>query len=130
MKVGIGSIAQAKIQPTFGTSVAPDTKLNLASETLSVSRNHGDEGNLLASKTPGRRDLLSIGVGGGMSFILCPEMADWLSLSRDCRRTPGVDARWVCVFIFRNYSDIQVITIGTWIFTRSTINRAGSRFHV
>lgn len=59
-----------------------------------------------------------------------PEMADWLSLSRDCRRTPGVDARWVCVFIFRNYSDIQVITIGTWIFTRSTLNRAGSRFHV
>ena len=78
MKVGIGSIAQAKIQPTFGTSVAPDTKLNLASETIAVTRNHGDEGNLLPSKTANQRDLMSIAVGGGMSFILRPEMADWL----------------------------------------------------
>lgn len=90
MKVGIGSIAQAKIQPTFGTSVAPDTKLNLASESLSVTRNHGDEGNLLASKTPGRRDLLSLGVGGGMSFILCPEMADWLFLAALGKVSSGV----------------------------------------
>ena len=78
MKVGIGSIAQAKIQPTFGTSVAPDTKLNLASETIAMTRNHGDEGNLLPSKTANQRDLMSIAVGGGMSFVLRPEMADWL----------------------------------------------------
>lgn len=78
MKVGIGTIAQAKKQASFGTPVTPDTKLNLASESISVTRNHGDEGNLLASKTAAQRDLLSIAVGGGMSFILRPEMADWL----------------------------------------------------
>ena len=78
MKVGIGTIAQAGLQSAFGTPVTPDTKLNLASESISVGRNHGDEGNLLGSKTANQRDLISISVGGGMSFILRPEMADWL----------------------------------------------------
>ncbi len=78
MKVGIGTIAQAGIQSVFGTPVAPTVKLNLSSESLSVTNNKGDEGNLIASKTPNQRDLLSVDVGGGMDLILRPEFAAWL----------------------------------------------------
>lgn len=90
MKVGIGSIAQAKIQSAFGTPATPDTKLNLASESIGVTRNHGDEGNLLPSKTRNQRDLMSLAVGGGMSFILRPEMADWLFEAALGKKSSGV----------------------------------------
>lgn len=78
MKTGVGTIAQAGIQTTFGTSVVPTAKLNLSSESITVTQNKTDEGNLLASKTAAQRDLVSVDVGGGMSLILRPEFADWL----------------------------------------------------
>lgn len=78
LKVGVGSVCQAGIQTTFGTSVAPTALLNMTSESVNVTVERGDEGNLIASKTPNQRDMLAIGVEGGVSTILRPEFADWL----------------------------------------------------
>ena len=77
-KVGSGSALQAAKQTTWGTSVAPSVLLNMTSESISTSYNKGDEGNLLALKTAGQQDLLSVVVEGGVSTILRPEFADWL----------------------------------------------------
>lgn len=90
MKTGIGSIAQAGIQSALGTSVTPTVKLNLSSESITVTQNKGDEANLIASKTPNQRDLMSVDVGGGMSLILRPEFADWLFLAALGKGTEGV----------------------------------------
>lgn len=78
LKVGVGSCCQAKKQSAFGTSVAPDTLLNMTSESISVSIERGDEGNLISSKTANQRDMVAITVEGGVSTILRPEFADWL----------------------------------------------------
>ena len=77
-KVGSGSALQAAKQTTWGTSVTPTVLLNMTSESISTSYNKGDEGNLLALKTAGQQDLLSVVVEGGVSTILRPEFADWL----------------------------------------------------
>lgn len=78
LKVGVGSCCQAKKQSVFGTPVAPDTLLNMTSESINVSVERGDEGNLIASKTANQRDMIAINVEGGISVILRPEFADWL----------------------------------------------------
>ena len=77
-RVGSGSVCQAAKQTTWGTSVAPDTLVNMTSESISVSVQKGDEGNLLASKTAAQRDLLAIVTEGGIDCVLRPEFADWL----------------------------------------------------
>ena len=77
-KVGAGSSCQAAKQSAWGTSVKPNTLINMTSESISVSVEKGDEGNLLASKTANQRDLMSIGVSGSISTVLRPEFADWL----------------------------------------------------
>lgn len=78
MKVGIGTIAQAAIQSVWGTPAVPSVKINLSSESIAVTQNRTDEGNLMASKTANQRDLVSVDVGGDVSTILRPEFADWL----------------------------------------------------
>lgn len=77
-KVGSGSVCQAAKQTTWGTSVTPDVLLNMTSESINVSVQKGDEGNLLASKTAAQRDLLAIVTDGGIDCVLRPEFADWL----------------------------------------------------
>lgn len=48
----------------------------------------------------------------------------------ESQRPSRVDVRHMCVFIFRQEPDVQMIIMDTWIFTRETINRAGNRFKV
>ena len=76
--VGSGSVCQAAKQTTWGTPVAPDTLINMTSESISVSKETGDEGNLLAAKTATQRDLLAIVTDGTIDTVLRPEFADWL----------------------------------------------------
>lgn len=52
--------------------------VDLTSENIKVSVEKGDQGSLLASKTPMSRDLLGVTVEGSVSFILRPEMAGLL----------------------------------------------------
>lgn len=78
MKVGIGSVCQAGIQTTWGTSVAPTAKINMTSESIATTAEKGDEGNLLPKKTRDQADLIAINTEGGVSSILRPEFADWL----------------------------------------------------
>lgn len=78
LKVGVGSVCQAGKQTSFGTSVTPDTLLNMTSESINVNVERTEEGNLIASKTPNQRDMMAITVDGGISAILRPEFADWL----------------------------------------------------
>ena len=77
-RVGSGSVCQAAKQTTWGTPVTPDTLVNMTSESISVTVQKGDEGNLLASKTAAQRDLLAIVTEGGIDTVLRPDFADWL----------------------------------------------------
>ena len=77
-RVGSGSVCQAAKQTTWGTPVTPDTLVNMTSESISVTVQKGDEGNLLASKTAAQRDLLAIVTEGGIETVLRPDFADWL----------------------------------------------------
>lgn len=77
-RVGSGSICQAAKQTTWGTPVQPDTLLNMTSESISVTPQKGDEGSLLASKTAGPGDLVSIVTEGGIDMVLRPDFIDWL----------------------------------------------------
>jgi len=77
-RVGAGSACQVGKQSVWGTPVVPDTLLNMTGESINVTVEKGDEGNLLLSKTANQRDLLSIKVDGSISTILRPEFADWL----------------------------------------------------
>ena len=77
-KVGTGSVCQAGLQASWGTPVPPDTLLNMTGETIKITVEKGDEGNLLASKTKNQSDVISIKIDGGISLILKPEFADWL----------------------------------------------------
>lgn len=76
--VGSGSIATAGLQTSYGTAVTPSSLLNMTSESIAVTANKSDEGNLLLSKTANQRDLTSITVEGSVSTILRPEFADWM----------------------------------------------------
>lgn len=77
-RVGTGSVCQAAKQSAWGTSATPDTLINMTSESINVTVEKGDEGNLLASKTANQRDLMSVKVDGSVSTVLRPEFADWL----------------------------------------------------
>ena len=77
-RVGSGSVCQAAKQTTWGTSVTPDTLLNMTGESITVTPERGDEGNLLASKTKAPEDLLSIVTEGGIDTVLRPDFVDWL----------------------------------------------------
>ena len=77
-RVGSGSICQAAKQTTWGTPVAPTTLLNMTGESINVSLEKGDEGNLLASKTAAQRDLLAIVTDGGIDTVLRPDFVDWM----------------------------------------------------
>ena len=50
-KVGAGLACQVALQEAEGTTVVPDTLLNMTQEGIGVSVEKGDEGNLLLSKT-------------------------------------------------------------------------------
>ena len=78
MKTGIGAVCQAGKQSVWGTSVVPTTKVNMTSESISVTVEKGDEGNLLPKKTRDQADVIAINVDGSVSAVLRPEMADWL----------------------------------------------------
>ena len=75
---GTGSSLQIGKEKTYGTGVTPDTLVDITSEGIKVSVEKGDQGSLLASKTPMSRDLLGITVDGSVSFILRPEFAGLL----------------------------------------------------
>ena len=75
---GIGASVQIGKEAIFKTSVAPDTLLDITSESIKVSVEKGDEGSLLASKTAASRDLLAVTVSGSLSIILKPEFAGLL----------------------------------------------------
>ena len=77
-RVGSGSVCQAGLQSAWGTPATPDTLINMTGETIKVTVNKGDEGNLLAEKTRGQADVMSVKVDGGLSTILRPEFADWV----------------------------------------------------
>lgn len=63
----------------WGDSVGTGFQVvNYTSESLNENVTKADEGSLLASKTATTRDLMSIDVGGSVSFILRPEFADKL----------------------------------------------------
>ena len=72
---GTGSSLQIGEESEYGTAVTPIALIDLTSESIKVAVEKGDEGSLLASKTPMSRDLLSITVSGSVSFILRPEGA-------------------------------------------------------
>jgi len=77
-RVGTGSVCQAGMQTAWGTPAVPDQLVNMTSESVNVTVEKGDEGNLLSSKTANQRDLMSIKVEGSISTVLRPEFADWL----------------------------------------------------
>lgn len=77
-RVGAGSACQAGKQNAWGTPVVPDTLINMTGESIKVTVEKGDEGNLLASKTANQRDTMSIKVDGSINTVLRPEFADWL----------------------------------------------------
>ena len=61
---GTGSSLQIGKETEYGTAVTPTALIDLTSESIKVAVEKGDEGSLLASKTPMSRDLLSITVSG------------------------------------------------------------------
>jgi|GEM_PF-542931 len=75
---GAGASLQIGKESTFGTGVSPTVLVDITSEGIKLSVEKGDEGSLLASKTPQSRDLLGISAGGSFSFILRPEFAGLL----------------------------------------------------
>ena len=75
---GSGSTVQFGKEATWGTLASMTDLVNFTSESLALSVDKGDEGNLLASKTATTRDLMSINVDGSVSFILRPEFAGTL----------------------------------------------------
>lgn len=77
-RVGAGSACQVGKQNAWGTPVTPDTLINMTGESVNVTVEKGDEGNLLASKTANQRDTMSIKVDGTINTVLRPEFADWL----------------------------------------------------
>ncbi len=77
-RVGAGSACQAAKQNAWGTPVVPDTLINMTGESINVTVEKGDEGNLLASKTANQRDTMSMTVAGSINTVLRPEFADWL----------------------------------------------------
>lgn len=102
-KSGVGSVLQAGVQSSWGTSVAPDTLINMTSEGINLTINKESEGSLLGSKTEQSRDLTSIRVDGSVSTILKPEFAEFIfkqalgiettgtNLKRYTLANPGVD---------------------------------------
>ena len=89
-RVGSGSVAQAAKQTTWGTPVPPDTLLNMTAESITVTPQKGDEGNLLASKTAAQKDLLSIVTEGGIDTVLRPDFIDWLLECAMGKKSSGV----------------------------------------
>jgi hypothetical protein len=77
-RVVAGSACQAAKQNAWGTPVVPDTLINMTGESINVTVEKGDEGNLLASKTANQRDTMSMAVAGSINTVLRPEFADWL----------------------------------------------------
>lgn len=75
---GTGSSLQIGKESPFGTAALPSALVDITSESIKVSVEKGDEGSLLASKTPMNRDLLGVSVEGSVSFILRPEFAGLL----------------------------------------------------
>ena len=57
-RTGIGSVCQAGLQNAWGTPATPDTLINMTGETIKVTVNKGDEGNLLAKKTRDQADVM------------------------------------------------------------------------
>ena len=76
--VGTGTTCQMGVESAYGTKATMTDLVNLTSETISTTVEKADEGSLLASKTAMSRDLMSITVGGDVSFILRPEFAGHL----------------------------------------------------
>lgn len=75
---GVGTNLQFGKEGAFGTPATATATVNLTSESIVESYEKGDEGSLLASKTSTDKDLMSVNVGGSVSFVLRPEFAGLL----------------------------------------------------
>ena len=76
---GSGASLRIGKETSFGVAVTPSTLVDITSESIALSVSKGDEGSLLASKTPETRDLLGITVDGSFSFVLRPEFAQLIT---------------------------------------------------
>ncbi len=76
---GSGASLRIGKETNFGVAVTPETLVDITSESIALSVSKGDEGSLLASKTPETRDLLGITVDGSFSFVLRPEFAQLIT---------------------------------------------------
>ena len=76
---GSGASLRIGKESSFGVAATPGTLVDITSESIALSVSKGDEGSLLASKTPESRDLLGITVDGSFSFVLRPEFAQLIT---------------------------------------------------
>ena len=78
IQVGSGSQVQMGKENAYGTAVAGTAVINFTSESIKLSVDKKDEGNLISSLSPTARDLMSAKVEGSVSFILRPDSAGFL----------------------------------------------------
>lgn len=76
--VGTGAGVQLGKESAWGSVAVGTNIINFTSESMKVTADKKDEGNLVASVSPTARDLMSIKVDGSLSFILRPEFAGFL----------------------------------------------------
>jgi len=76
--VGTGAGVQLGKEGAWGSTAVGTNIINFTSESMKVTADKRDEGNLVASVSPTARDLMSIKVDGSLSFILRPEFAGFL----------------------------------------------------
>lgn len=76
---GSGASLRIGKEISFATAVNADTLVDITSESIALGVSKGDEGSLLASKTPETRGLLGITVDGSFSFVLRPEFAQLIT---------------------------------------------------
>lgn len=99
---GVGASLQIGAEEVYGTPATPTALVDLTSESIALAVEKGDEGSLLASKTPMSRDLMAITVSGSVSAILRPEGAPLLFLLAmggvDTVASTGDDGRYAHTF--------------------------------
>lgn len=78
ISVGSGSQCQLGKESTYGTAVAATNLVNFTSESVKLTIDKRDEGNLISSVGPTARDLMAAKVDGSVSFILRPDSAGFL----------------------------------------------------
>lgn len=78
IQVGSGSQCQIGKESAYGTPVSATKAINFTSESVKLTVDKRDEGNLISSVSPTARDLMAAKVDGSVSFILRPDFAGFL----------------------------------------------------